>query len=128
MLQINLNPTFDMPVTVSTPALSAVFGITFKLLDLDAVDALRAEWLGLDAKGQPVPATPGQQGMKDVEFMHRVVAGWRDVSDAAGPVKFAVEKIEHVARVPGVASAVISAFFAGYRPAEAKNSAALPAA
>lgn len=133
MIVIDPHATFDAPVSVNKKGFIAQFGMSFKLLGQDALDALMKRWLppsdtvpkpSLD--DQPI-AVPAPQLMTDQQFIEEVATGWREVSDMNGELAFSKENLARLCQLPGVRVAIISAFMDGYSEAAEKNLPAQPA-
>jgi hypothetical protein len=125
MLKINPHQTFEATATINLKALQASFGIVCKLLPIDALDALREQWIGKP----PTETEAGTQPtMNDRAFIAHWLVGFApDVLDENDqPLPFTQDNVDLLLQQPGAKVAVINAFFDGYEQAEAKNSGTPP--
>lgn len=121
MLNIDEEIVFETTVIIRLMARVTTFGIQCRLLDIDALDALRKQWTGEPAT-ESTPAVP--PAINDRQFIDSWLHGFApDVMDAQGnALPFTPDNVTRLLNKPGAKTAVLEAFFKGYEEAETKNS------
>lgn len=113
MFDIDLSPSYFWPVAFSLPKPDGghqpcTFDAEFKRLDTDQIGELQKR----------VQA----EQMSDAAIATEIVSGWRGVTDRSGStVAYSAGALAKLLKIPGVASAVVAAFFASLLPAAEKN-------
>lgn len=113
MYQIGLSNTYGWPVEVQHAKDGGgfekrTFDIEFQRFDQDGIDDLGAR------------AKDGRLG--DKEFCREVVTGWRGVAGAnKEELVFSQGNLEMLLKVPGMAAAIVRAFYASLRGEREKN-------
>jgi len=123
MLKIDDTITFEATARINLKALQASFGIRCKLLDIEALDALREQWIGKRATETETAVPPT---LHDRQFIDHWLVGFApDVTLGAdgAPAEFTPENVSRLLAMPGAKQAVLNAFFDGYAEAEQGNSA-----
>lgn len=116
MLKLDPNHLFLADVTVAIKGLQASFKARLRLLDAARVDELQAK--------------VKDGSMTGLDFARAVLEGWpagEVLDENDQPIPNGPEGVERLLGQPGVAGAVVRAFWTGYEPANEGNSEPLPA-
>jgi hypothetical protein len=118
--KIKQSAAYWWPVRFTTPSAARAgehdeheIEVQFKRLDTEQHKALEKE--------------VSEQKLMDPDVVPRIVTGWRNVIDESdGEVPFTPEALAELLRTPGVATAIIGAYFDSRYEAARKNSSTSP--
>lgn len=117
MFKLAISPAYWWPVEVALPGAGEAAGGVVEKADFE-VEFIRMGEEQFVKLAQEVQ----ERRIGDVDLVPRVIRNFRKVQDDTGAsLPYSAANLATLLDVPGVASAIVAAFFASRRPAAEKN-------